>query len=78
MFFYPQALKSTYANLYIHGAAELEGDFQLDVNVSGLIFSHHPLFSREHVLGIRLAQLYDHYLTRQHIKLTGHLNDKVN
>uniref|UniRef100_A0A3Q3W296 C2 domain-containing protein n=1 Tax=Mola mola TaxID=94237 RepID=A0A3Q3W296_MOLML len=41
-----------------------KGDFQLDVDVSGLIFSHHPLFSREHVLGARLAQLYDQYLTR--------------
>uniref|UniRef100_A0A3Q1BCK6 C2 domain-containing protein n=1 Tax=Amphiprion ocellaris TaxID=80972 RepID=A0A3Q1BCK6_AMPOC len=55
-----------------------EGDYQLDVDVSGLIFSHHPLFSREHVLGARLAQLYDQYLTRQHNNLTGHLTDKVN
>lgn len=59
------------------GGAELEGDFQLDVDVSGLVFSHHPLFSREHVLGTRLTQLYDHYLTRQHNNLTGHLTDKV-
>ncbi len=74
----PQALKSKYANLYIAGAADPEGDYQLDVDVSGLIFSHHPLFSREHVLGARLAQLYDQYLTRQHNNLTGHLTDKVN
>lgn len=73
-----QALKSKYANQYISGAADPEGDFQLDVDVSGLIFSHHPLFSREHVLGARLAQLYDRYLTRQHNNLTGHLADKVN
>uniref|UniRef100_A0A8D0ASE1 Coiled-coil and C2 domain containing 2A n=1 Tax=Sander lucioperca TaxID=283035 RepID=A0A8D0ASE1_SANLU len=70
--------KSKYANLYIAGAADPEGDYQLDVDVSGLIFSHHPLFSREHVLGARLAQLYDQYLTRQHNNLTGHLTDKVN
>lgn len=74
----PQALKSKYANLYITGTADPEGDYQLDVDVSGLIFSHHPLFSREHVLGARLAQLYDQYLTRQHNNLTGHLTDKVN
>lgn len=74
----PQAVKSKYANLYIAGAADPEGDYQLDVDVSGLIFSHHPLFSREHVLGARLAQLYDQYLTRQHNNLTGHLTDKVN
>ncbi|XP_050933184.1 coiled-coil and C2 domain-containing protein 2A [Lates calcarifer] len=75
---YRKALKSKYANLYITGAADPEGDYQLDVDVSGLIFSHHPLFSREHVLGARLAQLYDQYLTRQHNNLTGHLTDKLN
>lgn len=72
-----QALKTKYASLYIGGAADPEGDFQLDVDVSGLIFSHHPLFSREHVLGARLAQLYDQHLSRQRSNLTGHLSDKV-
>ncbi|XP_061593922.1 coiled-coil and C2 domain-containing protein 2A [Cololabis saira] len=75
---YRKALKSKYANLYIGGAADPEGDYQLDVDVSGLIFSHHPLFSREHVLAARLAQLYDQYLSRQHNNLTGHLTDKLN
>lgn len=73
----PQALTSKYASLYIAGGGDPEGDYQLDVDVSGLIFSHHPLFSREHVLGACLAQLYDQYLTRQHNNLTGHLTDKV-
>lgn len=72
-----QALKSKYANLYIAGVMDPEGDLQLDVDICGLIFFHHPLFSREHVLGARLAQLYDQYLTRQHNNLTGHLTDKV-
>lgn len=71
-------MKSKYADLYIASTADPEGDYQLDVDVAGLIFSHHPLFSREHVLGARLAQLYDQYLTRQHNNLTGHLTDKVN
>ncbi|KAM4739626.1 coiled-coil and C2 domain-containing protein 2A isoform 2-T2 [Anableps anableps] len=75
---YKKALKSKYANLLIAGAADPEGDYQLDVDVSGLIFSHHPLFSREHVLASRLAQLYDQYLSRQHNNLTGHLTDKLN
>uniref|UniRef100_A0A3P9CZ90 Coiled-coil and C2 domain containing 2A n=1 Tax=Maylandia zebra TaxID=106582 RepID=A0A3P9CZ90_9CICH len=75
---YRKAVKSKYANLYIAGAADPEGDYQLDVDVSGLIFSHHPLFSREHILGARLAQLYDQYLTRQRNNLTGHLTDKLN
>uniref|UniRef100_H3C4H9 Coiled-coil and C2 domain containing 2A n=1 Tax=Tetraodon nigroviridis TaxID=99883 RepID=H3C4H9_TETNG len=75
---YRRALRPPRTNLYVPGGAELEGDFQLDVDVSGLVFCHHPLFSREHVLGTRLTQLYDHYLTRQHNNLTGHLTDKLN
>lgn len=63
--------------MYISGTEDPEGDYQLDVDVSGLIFSHHPLFSREHVLGTRLAQLYDQYLSRQQNNLTGHLTVKV-
>ncbi|KAK1875520.1 hypothetical protein KUDE01_015321, partial [Dissostichus eleginoides] len=74
----PRPLKSKYATLYLSGAADPEGDYQLDVDVSGLIFSHHPLFSREHVLGSRLAQLYDQYLSRQRNNLSAHLTDKLN
>ncbi|XP_023810274.1 coiled-coil and C2 domain-containing protein 2A isoform X2 [Oryzias latipes] len=59
-------------------AADPEGDYQLDVEVFGLIFSHHPLFSREHVLASRLCQLYQQYLTRQQNNLTRHLTDKLN
>uniref|UniRef100_H2LIP8 C2 domain-containing protein n=1 Tax=Oryzias latipes TaxID=8090 RepID=H2LIP8_ORYLA len=63
-------------------AQKYDGDpervYQLDVEVLGLIFSHHPLFSREHVLTSRLCQLYDQYLTRQQNDLTRHLTDKLN
>ncbi|XP_055021211.1 coiled-coil and C2 domain-containing protein 2A [Boleophthalmus pectinirostris] len=64
-------------NAYFAGVGDSAGDFQLDVDVSGLIFSHHPLFSREHVLGSRLVQLYDQYLNRQHNNLTGRLTEKL-
>ena len=53
------------------------GEYQLDVDVSGLIFSHHPLFSREHVLTARLAQSYDLHLTRGRDNLSLHLTHKV-
>lgn len=72
-----QALKSKHVNRYIIGVGDPDGDYQLDVDVSGLIFSHHPLFSREHVLGARLAQLYDQHLTRRHKNVTRLLTDKV-
>ncbi|KAL1022565.1 hypothetical protein UPYG_G00029340 [Umbra pygmaea] len=73
-----KALKSKHASQYIAVGGEMNGDYQLDVDVSGLIFSHHALFSREHVLGARLAQLYDQQLSRQHRNLTEHLNTKLN
>ncbi|XP_058494610.1 coiled-coil and C2 domain-containing protein 2A [Solea solea] len=73
-----KAVKSKHAHMSMSSAADPEGDYRLDVDVSGLIFSHHPLFSREHVLASRLVQLYDQYLSRQHNNLTGHLTDKLN
>ncbi|KAK0134280.1 Coiled-coil and C2 domain-containing protein 2A [Merluccius polli] len=73
---YRKAVMSQHAVL--HGAGGPQGDYQLDVDVSGLIFSHHPLFSREHVLTARLAQRYDQHLSRQHTNLTTHLTDKLN
>lgn len=75
---YRKALKSKHASQYIAGGGGTNGDYQLDVDVSGLIFSHHPLFSREHVLGARLAQLYDQHLSRQHKNITEHLTTKLN
>ncbi|XP_043080753.1 coiled-coil and C2 domain-containing protein 2A isoform X3 [Puntigrus tetrazona] len=75
---YRKALKSKHVNLYIAGMGDSSADYQLDVDASGLIFSHHPLFSREHVLAARLAQLYDQHLTRQHKNLTRLLTDKLN
>ncbi|KAI1888734.1 hypothetical protein AGOR_G00171780 [Albula goreensis] len=74
---YRKAVKSKYASRYLPGVGEPEGDYQLDIDVSGLIFSHHPLFSREHVLAARLAQLYDQHLTRQQKNLTCLLTDKL-
>ncbi|KAK3518815.1 hypothetical protein QTP70_014874 [Hemibagrus guttatus] len=75
---YRKALKSKHVNRYMVGVGVPDGDYQLDVDVSGLIFSHHPLFSREHVLGARLAQLYDQYLSRRHKNFTCLLTDKLN
>lgn len=69
-------MKSKHVNRYI-AMGDPQADYQLDVDISGLIFSHHPLFSREHVLGARLAQLYDQHLTGKQKKLTHLLTDKV-
>ncbi|XP_053109462.1 coiled-coil and C2 domain-containing protein 2A isoform X3 [Hemicordylus capensis] len=75
--FYKKATKMMLANQYIVGSEDPQGQFQLDVDISGLIFTHHPCFSREHVLAAKLAQLYDQYLSRKQRNLTKLLTDKL-
>ncbi|XP_007444781.2 coiled-coil and C2 domain-containing protein 2A-like [Python bivittatus] len=77
MTFYKKAIKMRLANQYIVGNDDPQGCFQLDVDISGLIFTHHPCFSREHVLAAKLAQLFDQYLSRKQRNLTKLLTDKV-
>ncbi|XP_078534578.1 coiled-coil and C2 domain-containing protein 2A [Lissotriton helveticus] len=74
---YRKALKTSQANQYIVGSGDLQGVFQLDIDVSGIIFTHHPLFSREHVLVTKLTQLYDQYLVRRQRNLSFLLTDKL-
>ncbi|NXI95642.1 C2D2A protein, partial [Psophia crepitans] len=74
---YRKAIKMTAANQYVVGPGDFQGPFQLDIDISGLIFTHHPCFSREHVLAANLAQLYDQYLARKQKNLTKLLTDKL-
>ncbi|XP_032541704.1 coiled-coil and C2 domain-containing protein 2A isoform X2 [Chiroxiphia lanceolata] len=74
---YRKAIKMTSANQYFVGPGDFQGLFQLDIDISGLIFTHHPCFSREHVLAAKLAQLYDQYLARKQKNLTKLLTDKL-
>uniref|UniRef100_A0A8V0Y5W6 Coiled-coil and C2 domain containing 2A n=1 Tax=Gallus gallus TaxID=9031 RepID=A0A8V0Y5W6_CHICK len=74
---YRKAIRTTAANQYLIGPGDFQGPFQLDIDISGLIFTHHPCFSREHVLAAKLAQLYDQYLARKQKNLTELLTDKL-
>ncbi|XP_054855261.1 coiled-coil and C2 domain-containing protein 2A isoform X2 [Eublepharis macularius] len=74
---YRKAMKMMPASQYIVGCEDLGGQFQLDVDISGLIFTHHPCFSREHVLAAKLAQLYDQFLSRRQRNLSRLLTDKL-
>ncbi|XP_078071133.1 coiled-coil and C2 domain-containing protein 2A [Mustelus asterias] len=74
---YIKAERSMYDNRYIAGSAEIQGHFQLDIDVAGIVFTHHPMFSREHVLASKLAQLYDQYLFRQQKNLASLYSDKL-
>uniref|UniRef100_A0A4X2JQR3 Coiled-coil and C2 domain containing 2A n=1 Tax=Vombatus ursinus TaxID=29139 RepID=A0A4X2JQR3_VOMUR len=75
---YKKAVNSVPNNQYVVGSGDSLGQFQLDIDISGLIFTHHPCFSREHVLAAKLAQLYDQYLARRQRNQTKFLTDKLN
>ncbi|CAO2640024.1 Coiled-coil and C2 domain-containing protein 2A [Lemmus lemmus] len=74
---YKKAVKYVHSRQHMIGSGDPPGNFQLDIDISGLIFSHHPCFSREHVLASKLAQLYDQYLARQQRNKTKFLTDKL-
>ena len=62
---------------YIDGIVDGSGQYQMDVDVNCIAFSHHHLFSREHVLSSRLTQLYSQYTTRYNRNMVNLLTDKV-
>ncbi|XP_008590568.1 PREDICTED: coiled-coil and C2 domain-containing protein 2A, partial [Galeopterus variegatus] len=74
---YKKAVKYVHVSKHMTGSVDPPGNFQLDIDISGLIFTHHPCFSREHVLAAKLAQLYDQYLARQQRNKAKFLTDKL-
>ncbi|CAI9589730.1 unnamed protein product, partial [Staurois parvus] len=74
---YIKAIPSKKSSQYMVGSGGLLGEFQLDIDISGIVFTHHPLFSREHVLANKLSQLYDQYLGRKQKNLAKLLTDKL-
>ncbi|XP_029418869.1 protein CC2D2B, partial [Nannospalax galili] len=51
--------------------------YQLDLNIVGLQFSHHPLFNQEQVLCARLLQLCECFQDRQQENLSQLLSEKL-
>nr|KAF6322123.1 coiled-coil and C2 domain containing 2B [Pipistrellus kuhlii] len=51
--------------------------YQLDLNIVGLQFSHHPVFNQEQVLCARLLQLYECFQDRQQQNLSQLLLEKL-
>jgi coiled-coil and C2 domain-containing protein 2A len=62
---------------YIDGVLDGAGQYQLDVDVNSVTFTHHHLFSREHVLASRLTQLFSNYTLRRNKNMVHFLTDKV-
>ncbi|XP_072662012.1 protein CC2D2B isoform X18 [Canis lupus baileyi] len=79
------ALKTTYRkavkpDLESSIRNKMEGQremYQLDLNIVGLQFSHHPLFNQEQVLCARLLQLYECFQDRQQQNLPQLLYEKL-
>lgn len=74
---YKKAIKYVHRSQHMIGSGDTPGNFQLDIDILGLIFTHHPCFSREHVLAAKLAQLYDQYLARHQRNKAKFLTDKL-
>ncbi|XP_008991825.3 coiled-coil and C2 domain-containing protein 2A isoform X1 [Callithrix jacchus] len=74
---YKKAVKYVHSNQHMIRSGDPPGNFQLDIDISGLLFTHHPCFSREHVLAAKLAQLYDQYLARHQRNKAKFLTDKL-
>ncbi|XP_074089363.1 protein CC2D2B isoform X2 [Macrotis lagotis] len=74
---YKKAIKSdveSCSRSKIEGQREM---YQLDLNISTLQFSHHPLFNQEQVLCSRLLQLYECFQNRQQQNIPHFLYEKL-
>ncbi len=53
------------------------GPYQLDMDISSLHFTHHPLFSLEHVLASRLEQSWEQYSRRARDRPAQYYRERV-
>ncbi|KAK6617101.1 hypothetical protein RUM43_014703 [Polyplax serrata] len=62
-----------------HRYMDLSGNlnYVLDIDVTSVEFSHHPLFSKEHVLTQRLKELYIKYRRRKEMDALNRLNGRL-
>uniref|UniRef100_UPI00398F39FB protein CC2D2B-like n=1 Tax=Pristiophorus japonicus TaxID=55135 RepID=UPI00398F39FB len=74
---YRKAIVSKLANDIAGHFREISQIYQLDINIANLHFVHHPLFSLEHVLAVKLMQLHDNYQQRQEKDVSQLLIEKL-
>ncbi|KAK7488454.1 hypothetical protein BaRGS_00020239, partial [Batillaria attramentaria] len=74
---FKKAVMREFDSRYIDGVLDGSGNYQLDVDVNSVIFTHHHLFSREHVLAQRLTQLFSQYTLRCSKNMAHFLTDKL-
>uniref|UniRef100_A0A8C9CNU4 Coiled-coil and C2 domain containing 2B n=1 Tax=Phocoena sinus TaxID=42100 RepID=A0A8C9CNU4_PHOSS len=74
---YRKAVKSDLESSSRNKMEDQRERYQLDLNIVGLQFSHHPLFNQEQVLCARLLQLYECFQDRQQQNLPQLLYEKL-
>ncbi|XP_021108771.1 protein CC2D2B isoform X2 [Heterocephalus glaber] len=74
---YRKAIKSDIGSSFRNKMEGQREMYQLDLNIIGLQFSHHPLFNQEQVLCARLVQLYEYFQDRQQQNLPQLLYEKL-
>ena len=65
------------AKLQESNIMDMSGRFQLDVDINTVIFRHHHMFSKEHVLAAQLSQQFEEYVSRTKRQVTEYLTGKV-
>lgn len=58
-------------------ASASEDGYPLSINLSSVSFSHHPLFSAEHVLAARLGQTFGQHRRWRERDLGGYLAERL-
>lgn len=51
--------------------------YRLDIDIGSITFFHHHLMSMEHVLAMKLKQMYESYTIRRQQRRVQQLTDKV-
>lgn len=69
------ATSADFAHRYMDVSGTL--NYVLDIEINAIEFSHHPLFSKEHVLAQRLKELYIKYKKRKEIDTLNRLNGRL-
>ncbi|XP_061491540.1 protein CC2D2B isoform X3 [Rhineura floridana] len=74
---YRKAMQPELENCIITKSEDQNEIYQLDLNISSIVFSHHSLFNCEQVLATRLLDLYECFQKRQQQNVTYLLSEKL-
>ncbi|XP_078247403.1 protein CC2D2B isoform X6 [Pogona vitticeps] len=74
---YKKAMQRELENCIISESGDQTQIYQLDLNISSIVFSHHSLFNLEQVLASRLFDVYEGFQKRQQQNVTRLLSEKL-